>query len=262
VHCSAISDAVLEAELFGHVREVSGVPTLTPGLFEQARGGTVFLDEIGELSASTQAKLLRVLQEHEVLPVGGQAAVRVDGRVVASTNVNLEAAVAARHFRQDLFFRLAVFLIRVPPLRERRQDIPLLVDHFSRAAALRAGRAVSLSPGAIARLRQPDWPGNVRELENAVERLVASARGSVIEAADVMVDSAPSAPTGTHPFADMPTLDELERRYLVYALQRFQGNRTRTAAALGIDRRTLYRMSARLGVPITATDMHPDPATT
>ena len=188
--------------------------------------------------------------------MGAQEAVGVDARVLAAACGDAEADITARGFRQDLFFRLAVFLIRVPPLRERRQDIPLLVEHFSGAASARAGRMVTISNGAIARLRQLDWPGNVRELENVIERLVASARHPVIEAADIVLDAGASAPPGTHPFADMPTLDELERRYLVYALQRFAGNRTRTAAALGIDRRTLYRMSARLGVPITGAEIH------
>jgi DNA-binding NtrC family response regulator len=163
--------------------------------------------------------------------------------------------VAVGRFRQDLFFRLAVFLIRVPPLRDRRQDVPLLVEHFGKAAGARLGQHVTFSAAALARLRQHDWPGNVRELENVVERLVVSARGPVVDAADIALDVTPAASSGVHPFTDLPTLDELERRYLVFALQRFRGNRTRTAAALGIDRRTLYRMSARLGVPITGADL-------
>jgi DNA-binding NtrC family response regulator len=194
------------------------------------------------------AETLRALQDRAVRPPGATAPVRIDARVVAATGADVEAEIAAGRFRQDLFYRLAVFLIRVPPLRDCRQDIP-------RSASQRAGRAVTFSSGAIARLRQLDWPGNVRELENVVERLVASARTPVVEASDIGVDAVAGTPAGAHPFSDMPTLDELERRYLVYALQRFAGNRTRTAAALGIDRRTLYRMSARLGVPITGADL-------
>ena len=257
LNCAGMTDLHLESALFGHVR--GAFPTAVSdrvGLFEAARTGTLFLDNIIEMSPAMQAQLLRVLQEREIRPMGAQAGVGVDVRVLASACGDAEADITARGFRLDLFFRLAVFLIRVPPLRERRQDIPLLVEHFSGAASARAGRMVTISNGAIARLRQLDWPGNVRELENVIERLVASARHPVIEAADIVHDAGASTPPGTHPFADMPTLDELERRYLVYALQRFAGNRTRTAAALGIDRRTLYRMSARLGVPITGAEIH------
>jgi DNA-binding NtrC family response regulator len=225
-------------------------------MLEIAAGGTVFLDNVGELSENLQDKLLRVLQERELCPTGGRTAVPVDFRLIAAATGDIEAAVTGRRFRQDLYFRLAVFLIRVPALRDRRQDIPLLVDHFAHGASVRVGRAVTISSEAIARLRQLDWPGNVRELENVVEHLVASARHPIVGAADIMVDANPTVPPGAHPFADTPTLDELERRYLVYALQRFAGNRTRTAAALGIDRRTLYRMSARLGVPITVAEIH------
>jgi len=257
LNCAGLTDLHLESALFGHVR--GAFPTAVSdrvGLFEAARTGTLFLDNITEISAAMQAQILRVLQEREMRPMGAQDAVGVDTRVLAAACGEAVTDITARGFRQDLFFRLAVFLIRVPPLRERRQDIPLLVEHFSGAASARAGRMVTISNGAIARLRQLDWPGNVRELENVVERLVASARHPVIEAADIVLDAGASAPPGAHPFADMPTLDELERRYLVYALQRFAGNRTRTAAALGIDRRTLYRMSARLGVPITGAEIH------
>jgi DNA-binding NtrC family response regulator len=257
LNCAGLTDLHLESSLFGHVR--GAFPTAVSdrvGLFEVARGGTLFLDNVTEMSAAMQAQLLRVVQDREIRRLGAEQAVGVDVRVVAAARGDAEADITARGFRLDLFFRLAVFLIRVPPLRERRQDIPLLVEHFSGAASARAGRMVTISNGAIARLRQLDWPGNVRELENVIERLVASARHPVIEAADIVLDAGASTPPGTHPFADMPTLDELERRYLVYALQRFAGNRTRTAAALGIDRRTLYRMSARLGVPITGAEIH------
>ena len=256
LNCAGVTDARLEAELFGTRRANGTGPDDEPGVLAEVRDGTLLLDSVSELSPNMQALLLAILQDRQVRRPGSDVAVRVEARIIAATTPEIENALAKGTFRQDLFFRLAVFLIRVPPLRERRPDIPLLADHFARAASLRAGRAVSFSTGAIARLRQRDWPGNVRELENMVERLVASARGPIIEATDVVVESLPPAPAGTHPFADMPTLDELERRYLVYALQRFQGNRTRTAAALGIDRRTLYRMSARLGVPITGSELH------
>jgi DNA-binding NtrC family response regulator len=257
LNCAGMTDLHLESSLFGHVR--GAFPTAVSdrvGLFETARTGTLLLDNVTEMSPAMQAQLLRVLQQREMRPMGAQHAVAVDVRVLAAACGDGEADITAHGFRLDLFFRLAVFLIRVPPLRERRQDIPFLVEHFSGAASARAGRMVTISNGAIARLRQLHWPGNVRELENVIERLVASARHPAIEGADIVLDAGTSTPQGTHPFADMPTLDELERRYLVYALQQFAGNRTRTAAALGIDRRTLYRMSARLGVPITGAEIH------
>ena len=257
LNCAGMTDLHLESALFGHVPGAfPAAVSHRVGLFEAARGGTLLLDNVTEMSPAMQARLLRVLQERRICPMGANTPVSMDTRVIAAASVGNEADLAANGFRQDLFFRLAVFLIRVPPLRERRQDIPLLIEHFSVGASARAGRVVTISKGATARLRQLDWPGNVRELENVVERLVAAARHPVIEAADIVLDVGVSIPPGTHPFADMPTLDELERRYLVYALQRFAGNRTRTAAALGIDRRTLYRMSARLGVPITGAEIH------
>ena len=256
VNCSAIPDNLLESEFFG-VRKgaFTGAAQDRDGFFQAARGGSLFLDEIGDLPLAMQSKLLRAVQERCVRAVGSVQEEPVDVRIISATHRDLGADVLSGRFRQDLFYRLAVFLIRVPPLRDCRQDIPVLVEHFSRSASQRAGRAVTFSSGAIARLRQLDWPGNVRELENVVERLVASARTPVVEASDIGVDAVAGTPAGAHPFSDMPTLDELERRYLVYALQRFAGNRTRTAAALGIDRRTLYRMSARLGVPITGADL-------
>jgi DNA-binding NtrC family response regulator len=259
-NCAAMTPARFASALFGHVGGVLHAgPDARTGLLVAAGGGTVLLDNVTELTPSMQASLLKVLQEREVKPAGATAPVPVEARLMATTTADMDAEVAARRFRQDLFHRLAVFLLRVPPLRHRRQDIPLLVEHFSRGASSRAGRVVTISSGAIARLRQMHWPGNVRELENVIEHLVASSPSNVIETADtVAIEANPSVPAGTHPFADMPTLDELERRYLVYALQRFAGNRTRTAAALGIDRRTLYRMSARLGVPITGAEIHGD----
>ena len=259
-NCAAMTQVRFESALFGHVHgALPAAPAAHTGLLVAARGGTVLLDNVTELTPTMQASLLQVLQEREVRPVGASAPVRVEARIMATTTADMDTEVAARRFRQDLFHRLAVFLLRVPPLRNRRQDIPLLVEHFSRGASSRAGRVVTISSGAIARLRQMQWPGNVRELENVIEHLVASSPSNVIETVDtVAIDANQSVPAGMHPFADMPTLDELERRYLVYALQRFAGNRTRTAAALGIDRRTLYRMSARLGVPITGAEIHGD----
>jgi DNA-binding NtrC family response regulator len=250
INCGGLTESVLESELFGHTRgSFTGAIADTKGIFEQANGGTVFLDEIGETSPALQVKLLRVLQEGEVRPVGGNRLVKVDVRVVAATNVDLEREVTAQRFRQDLYYRLSVIVIRVPALRDRREDIPLLIQTFLQNACARAGRRVDLSPAAIAALTSYRWPGNVRELENTIERLVVFSRGSVIEASDLPFK-------GTGPdlherlFADLPSLDEVERRYLLHVIEQVGGNRTRAAEVLGIDRRTLYRMAERFSIDL------------
>jgi DNA-binding NtrC family response regulator len=250
INCGALTESVLESELFGHTRgSFTGAIADTKGIFEQATGGTVFLDEIGETSPALQVKLLRVLQEGEVRPVGGSRLVKVDVRVVAATNVDLEREVTAQRFRQDLFYRLSVIVIRVPALRDRREDIPLLIQTFLQNACARAGRRVELSAAAISALTSYRWPGNVRELENTIERLVVFSRGSVIDAADL-----PFKATGPdlheRLFADLPSLDEIERRYLLHVIEQVGGNRTRAAEVLGIDRRTLYRMAERFSIDL------------
>jgi DNA-binding NtrC family response regulator len=254
VNCGALAESLLESELFGHVKGAfTGAVTDRRGLFQQATGGTLFLDEIGETSPGLQVKLLRVLQEGEVRPVGGSRTVSVGARVVAATNRVLEDEVAAGRFRKDLYYRLGALVLRVPPLRDRRDDVPLLVARFLRNASARARREARLEDGAMEALCAHAWPGNVRELENSVERLVIAARGGRVTAEDVRaLLRAPSPATvGTTPaFAGLPTLDELERRYLVHVLEAAGGNRTRAARMLGIDRRTLYRMAARFGIPL------------
>ena len=250
INCGALTESVLESELFGHTRgSFTGAIADTKGIFEQATGGTVFLDEIGETSAALQVKLLRVLQEGEVRPVGGSRLVKVDVRVVAATNVDLEREVAAQRFRQDLFYRLSVIVIRVPALRDRREDIPLLIQTFLQNACARAGKRIELSSGAISALTAYRWPGNVRELENTIERLVVFSRGSVIDVSDL-----PFKATGPdlheRLFADLPSLDEIERRYLLHVIEQVGGNRTRAAEVLGIDRRTLYRMAERFSIDL------------
>jgi DNA-binding NtrC family response regulator len=255
VNCGALTETLLESELFGHTRgSFTGATSDTRGLFEQAQGGTVFLDEIGDTSPAFQVKLLRVLQEFEVRPVGGTRPVRIDVRVLGATNVDLEEAVAAGRFRQDLYYRLGVLIIRVPSLRDRREDIPLLIDRFLQAACGRAGRTVTLAPSALERLIAHDWPGNVRELENTIERLVVTARGHEITADDVPVlgrrDAKERSGLEGRMFDGLPTLDELERRYLLHVLDAVNGNRTRAAEALGVDRRTLYRMAERFGISL------------
>jgi DNA-binding NtrC family response regulator len=252
VNCGAITESLLESELFGHVRgSFTGAVSDTKGIFEQANGGTVFLDEIGETSPALQVKLLRVLEEGEFRAVGASRPTRVDVRVVAATNVDLEKEVAEQRFRQDLFYRLSVIAIRVPPLRERRADIPLLVGQFLLNACTRAGRQVELTPAAVEALTAHAWPGNVRELENTVERLVLFSRGSVVDAGDLppSFHRAPPDPQDRL-FSGLPPLDEIERRYLVHVLDSVAGNRTKAAEIMGIDRRTLYRMAERFGLDL------------
>jgi len=250
VNCGALVETLLESELFGHVRgSFTGAVTDHKGVFEQAHGGSVFLDEIGDTTPALQVKLLRVLQEAEVRPVGSTRTVRVDARVIAATNVDLDRAVAEHRFRQDLFYRLSVIVIHLPPLRERRGDIPLLIDQFLRASSVRSGRTVTISPAAVNALGNYEWPGNVRELENTIERLVVFSRGE-IDVGD-LPPAVIAAPTLREQlFVGLPTLDELERRYLLHVLQEVGGNRSRAAETLGIDRRTLYRMAERFGIDL------------
>jgi DNA-binding NtrC family response regulator len=250
VNCGAIVDTLLESELFGHTRGAfTGAVSDARGLFEQADRGTIFLDEIGETSPALQVKLLRVLEEGEVRPVGASRTVKVHARVIAATNRELEAEVAASRFRKDLYYRLGVIVIRVPPLSERSSDIPLLIAHFLESACGRAGRRVSITPAAVDAMSAYDWPGNVRELENTIERLVVFSRGGAIDVAD-LPEPLRSRRTPSHAslFEDLPRLDELEKRYVVHVLKAVAENRTRAAEVLGIDRRTLYRMMERFGL--------------
>jgi DNA-binding NtrC family response regulator len=219
------------------------------GVFEQAHGGTVFLDEIADTPAAMQVKLLRVLQDGEIRPVGASRTITVDVRVVTATNVDLERAVAEQRFREDLFYRLGVIVIHLPPLRERRDDIPLLVEQFAGRAAARTGRPVNITPRAVVALAAYRWPGNVRELENTIERLAVFSRGTVD--VDDLPPAIVASPTlEDRLFQDLPSLEELERRYLVHVLDAVSGNRSRAAEVLGVDRRTLYRMAERFGLSL------------
>jgi DNA-binding NtrC family response regulator len=253
INCGAVAETLLESELFGHTRGAfTGAVADTKGIFEQAQGGTVFLDEIGETSRALQVKLLRVLEEGEVRPVGGSRPIRVDNRVVAATNRDLERAVAEQQFRADLYYRLSVIVIRLPALRDRRDDIPLLIAAFLKAARKRAGRAIELSAGAMEVLLAYDWPGNVRQLENTIERIALFSRGSVVGPDDLPI--ALQGVRGDIPaglFDGLPSLEEVERRYFEHVLQAVGRNRTRAADVLGIDRRTLYRMAERFGIKLT-----------
>jgi DNA-binding NtrC family response regulator len=257
VNCGALVESLLESELFGHVRGAfTGADTAKRGLFVAASGGTLFLDEIGELPLALQPKLLRALQDGEIKPVGGVESSRVDVRVVAATNRDLREAVAAGQFREDLYYRLAVIAIDVPPLRARRVDIRPLAEHFAEAAAVRARRGrVSLSDGAVAWLEAQPWPGNVRELENAVERAVVLASGALLDVDDFRPRGGGDSNAMPRPTSSLgargdhiPTLDELERTHILDVLARCEGQKTRAAALLGINRTTLWKKLRQYGI--------------
>ena len=252
INCGALTESVLESELFGHTRgPFTGAIADTKGIFEQANGGTVFLDEIGETSPGAAGEAAARAPGRRSAAGRRRAAwCSVDVRVVAATNVDLEREVAQQRFRQDLFYRLSVIVIHVPALRERREDIPLLIETFLQNACARAGRRVDLTPAAVAALTAYRWPGNVRELENTIERLVVFSRGSTIDVDDLPFRAASEPDLHERLFADLPSLDELERRYLLHVLEQVGGNRTRAAEVLGIDRRTLYRMAERFGIDL------------
>jgi len=252
INCGALTETLLESELFGHTKgSFTGAISDAKGVFQTAHTGTVFLDEVGEMSPGLQVKLLRVLQEGEVRPVGSSRAVRTDVRILAATNVDVERAVAEGKFRQDLFYRLGVVIITLPPLRERREDIPLLIERFMKGAVAKAGKQVELTAAAVESLSAYPWPGNVRELENMIERLVVFSRGSRIDLGDLPPTVTPRGPTlERRLFDDLPPLEEIERRYLLHVLEQVSNNRTRAAEVMGIDRRTLYRMAERFGIPL------------
>ena len=256
VDCGALTETLLESEIFGHVRGAfTGAVADKKGVFEEAEGGTCFLDEIGDISPNMQAKLLRVLQEHEVRRVGGKDWVKVDVRVIAATNQNLDALVAKGTFRQDLYYRLNVVAIHLPPLRDRVEDIPLLAGYFLKCYSQENGKSVTaISDAAMKLLCDYSWPGNIRELENAIEQAVVLSNQPVLvpddfpsairnKAASKLNQNLPTA--GQFLFSDTPTLEEVKKRYVLYVLNRNQGNVSRTARALNIDRRSLYRMLAR-----------------
>ena len=256
VNCGALTETLLESELFGHVKgSFTGAVANKRGIFEQAGCGTVFLDEISETSTALQVKLLRVLQEREVTPVGGSATVKVRARVIAATNCDLEELSAAGTFRQDLLYRLNVIQIRLPPLRERRDDIPPLVAHLARKRAPEGQPPPAVDEEAMQALTSYSWPGNVRELENAIERAITLSQSGRVTADDLPpkvrgAQSGAAAPALSRDdlaetFSGLPSIDEMERRYLLHVLEATGGNRKRAAEILGINRKTLYRMAAR-----------------
>ena len=256
VNCAAIPEELIESELFGHVRGAfTGAVSDRRGKFEAADGGTLFLDEIGDMSVKTQAKVLRVLQEQTLEPIGGTQRIRVDTRVIAATNKDLQSEIRAGHFREDLYFRLNVIPIFVPPLRERQEDIPLLADHFTTEFAREYGRRLKrFEPGARVALQQYPWPGNVRELRNVIERLMIMAPADAISVADLgfLDPSGMIRPVGEATAAERLTLhearDRFERELILRTLAEQQGNMSRTAEVLGVERSNLYRKMKAFGI--------------
>jgi DNA-binding NtrC family response regulator len=276
VNCSALPETLIDSELFGHLKGAfTGATDHRRGLFEAANGGTLFLDEIGDIPPATQVRLLRALQEGEIKRVGANEVVKVDVRIIAATNVALEQARREKRFRDDLYYRLSVIPIRLPPLRERPEDIPLLAQHFLHKSADRMGKKVtSFAPETLDRLVRYSWRGNVRELENAIERLVVLSPGPVIEP-DLLPDHirAASRPEGADvdgassallrmPFAQAKALSvsAFERRYLTAALARSGGNVSAAALAAGMDRSNFRRLLKENGITPRGSEAGSDPS--
>jgi two-component system nitrogen regulation response regulator NtrX len=256
VNCAAIPEELIESELFGHVRGAfTGAVADRRGKFEVADGGTIFLDEVGDMSLKTQAKVLRVLQEQTMEAVGGAARIKVDARVLAATNKDLQAEIRAGRFREDLYFRLNVIPIFVPALRDRSEDVPMLADHFMAAFAREYGRRIKgFEPAAVTTMQQYSWPGNVRELRNVIERLMIMVPGETISASDLsFLDPRGLTRPELHgPPEERLTLhearDNFERDLILRTLAAQQGNMSRTAEILGVERSNLYRKMKTFGI--------------
>jgi two-component system response regulator HydG len=249
INCGALPEGLLESELFGHVKgSFTGAVRDKQGLFAAARGGSFFLDEVGEMPPSLQVKLLRVLQEREAIPVGATEAIPVDVRIIAATNRDLEEEIRRGNFRSDLFYRLNVIALNLPPLRERRDDLLLLLEAFLQTMAQESGtEPKALSSDALDAVMVYEWPGNVRELENALEHAVVLSRGSLIEGGSLpeRITKRRKEPLVAERSYRNPTLEVIERAYIMWVLQAEGGNKTRAAEVLGIDPSTLYRKLSR-----------------
>ena len=246
LNCGAVSETLLETEMFGHVKGAfTGASYAKQGMFESANRGTVFLDEISETSANMQTKLLRVIEEREVQRVGSMERTSIDIRIIAATNRSLRKLVMEGSFREDLFYRLNVVNITVPPLRERMADLPLLFDHFLKRHSRRIGRRVAAHPEVVEMLSSHGWPGNVRELENMVERAIALNTSGMLTAADFGEYMTKKESRSAMFSGDLVSLEEIERQYIGHVIERCNGNMSRAAEVLQIDRRTLYRMMER-----------------
>ena len=248
VDCSGLVATLIESELFGHVKGAfTGAQHARTGLLEAGNGGTVFLDEIGDLPLDLQSKLLRVLQEREIRPVGAVERVRIDLRIIAATNRDLESAARTGAFRQDLYFRLNVVQIKLPPLRERKSDIPLLVNSFLEKFGDPERPIRTISEDAMRRLMAYDWPGNVRELENAVERAVALGSGPILHIGDLPSNLQQDSNEKTLDSNELTTIEEMERRFILRALRETNGDKLAAARLLGIGKTTLYRKLKHYG---------------
>jgi len=258
VNCGALPDTLLESEMFGHEKGAfTGAVGLKAGLFEAATGGTLFLDEIGELGPALQVKLLRVMQDQEVRRVGGTASVKVDVRIIAATNRDLEQLVKEDKFRDDLYYRLNVVRITLPSLVDRKEDIPMLAHHFLQKYVGGTSSGVrGFLPETMVLLKEYRWPGNVRELENAVERAVSLSHGPLVTPDDLPESIRTAAPLEAKSTSASDgdevclTLEEVEKRHLIRVLKEMKGNKVKAAKILGIDRRTLYRMAERFGLDL------------
>ncbi|MFU8838361.1 MAG: sigma-54-dependent transcriptional regulator [Thiohalomonadaceae bacterium] len=248
VNCATLPEELLDSELFGHMKGAfTGAISSSKGLFQQANGGTLFLDEIGDISPRLQAKLLRVLQEGEIRPVGGQKAVKVDVRVIAATNRDLAAMVRSGEFREDLFFRLNVLMVHIPPLRERREDVPALVKHFvGRVAEEQQRHDVGLTREAMQKLVAYDWPGNIRQLQNVIECSFALHSGPVLGAAEVLITAIGAARSHEEDEQLLP-LTEVAMRHIQRVLAAHGGNQVASAKVLGVSRSTLRRKLGETG---------------
>ncbi len=254
LNCAAIPEGLLESELFGHVRGAfSGAVSNRTGRFEQADGGTLFLDEIGDMPITLQAKILRALQDQRVEPVGSDKSRKVDVRIIAATNRDLREGIQKGTFREDLFYRLNVYPIEIPPLRERPEDVPLLATHFAHEIAPSMGKRIEgFTEAALEALKRHPWPGNVRELRNYVERAIISARRSLLDVGDLPPDLRENR-TGSQTPGGLPLderLEQLEREWILEALQECQGVQVRAAERLGITERSLWHRVKKLGIQI------------
>ena len=254
VDCGSLAESLLETELFGHVRgSFTGAFENKRGILEEASGGTVFLDEVSEMSPALQVKLLRAIEEQEVRRVGSNQIIKTDLRFIAASNRVLSQMIEEGKFRADLYYRLRVVEINIPPLRERAEDIPLLVEHFLKRLGQERSQSYSVSSQALSTLLSYEWPGNVRELGNALEAAVALNRSGVITPEDLPPKLRQEPANGSrlaHLHSDLPSLDELEKRYLAHVLKVTGDNKARAANILGINRKTLYRMADRFKLPI------------
>ena len=255
VNCGALPETLLESELFGHEKGAfTGAIRTKPGRFEVAEGGTIFLDEIAELPQSTQVKLLRVLQDRTYVRVGGEEMRRADVRILAATNRSLEEMIREAKFREDLYYRLNVFPIRLVPLRERREDVPALVEHFLK----RHDRSLSdLKPDALEYLKGYEFPGNIRELQNLIERACILAGSGPIDRHHFPIESGRLASDAGDLLSLGLSIDQMEKRMILEALERAQGNKTRAAGLLGISRRALYSRMESHGIPIGGAEAEP-----